>query len=98
MSGNAASDTPLSAHPDDMTMTEMNHQTCRSWVNKIVDWTSREQDTNVNDLKNGILGNDTSPSVGAWKYAANNKGNAEQRATAFPKRRGFFFYLFYSSR
>jgi prepilin-type N-terminal cleavage/methylation domain-containing protein/prepilin-type processing-associated H-X9-DG protein len=68
------------------TMTEINNQTYRNWVNNVMDWTSHEMNTNVNYLKNGILGNYTSGSVGVYKCPADIKVSAEQRAAGFSQR------------
>ena len=62
-----------------------------SWVNNVMSWTASgsvwdRSVTNINWVKNGLLGSYTSGSVGVYKCPADNYLSPAQSAAGFPKR------------
>jgi prepilin-type N-terminal cleavage/methylation domain-containing protein/prepilin-type processing-associated H-X9-DG protein len=68
------------------TQMEISQKTFQNWVNNNMDWSANEMITNLNYLKNGILGPYSSGAVDVYRCPADKYLSGTQRAARFPYR------------
>jgi prepilin-type N-terminal cleavage/methylation domain-containing protein/prepilin-type processing-associated H-X9-DG protein len=68
------------------TQAEISSRTFRNWVNNVMSWSVETSVTNVDYVKNGILGPYTAGAIGVYKCPADRYLSASQRNAGFTQR------------